>query len=204
MNESNDTPDKAKNSSNPIARFTAVFEEATRTFSYDPTACTLATTGPEGKPSVRVVLLKGFDERGFIIYTNLESRKGKEIRALPYAALCFYWPQINEQVRIEGRVEQVDDAEADIYFATRPRGARIGAWASKQSKAFSERSELENRVKIYEEKFSGRDIPRPPFWSGFRVIPEKIEFWTAQEDRLHDRTLYTREGEAWVTIRLYP
>lgn len=204
MNELTGTSDKTKESSNPITRFTAIFEEATRTFSYDPTACTLATTGPEGKPSVRVVLLKGFDDRGFVIYTNLESRKGKEISALPYAALCFYWPQINEQVRIEGPVEQVDNAEADAYFATRPRGAQIGAWASRQSAELSNRSQLEARVKKYEKEFSSGEVPRPPFWSGYRVIPEKIEFWTAREDRLHDRVFYTREGEKWVRVRLYP
>ncbi|HIE64280.1 MAG TPA: pyridoxamine 5'-phosphate oxidase [Nitrospiria bacterium] len=193
-----------KESSDPIARFTAVFEVAKNTFPYDATACTLATTGSGGKPSARVVLLKDFDDCGFVIYTNLESRKGKEMSTTPYAALCFYWPQLNVQVRIEGLVAQVSHAEADAYFATRPRGTQIGAWASRQSAPFSDRSELEKRIKIYEEKFVGEDVPRPPFWSGFRIISEKIEFWTAKEDRLHDRVLYTREDRKWTIDRLYP
>jgi len=204
MNEFSGRSDHTDASSNPMTRFSDIFEEAKKTFPYDATACTLATTGPDGKPSARVVLLKDFDDRGFVIYTNLESRKGEEIIALPYAALCFYWPHLNEQVRIEGPVALVDDVEADVYFATRPRGAQIGAWASRQSAPLLERSELENRLFDYDKKFTGKDVPRPPFWSGIRVIPEKIEFWTAREDRLHDRVLYTREGEKWTIIRLYP
>ncbi|MFQ5779399.1 MAG: pyridoxamine 5'-phosphate oxidase [Nitrospiria bacterium] len=191
-------------STDPITRFATIYEEAGRTFPYDATACTLATTGAGGKPSARVVLLKGFDEDGFIFYTNLESRKGKEMREVPYATLCFYWPPLTQQVRIEGPVEQVADAEADAYFSTRPRGAQIGAWASKQSATLSDQSELESRVKKYEEKFAGRDVPRPPFWSGYRVIPEQIEFWEARDNRLHERTLYTRKDGKWVMARLYP
>jgi pyridoxamine 5'-phosphate oxidase len=134
----------------------------------------------------------------------LESRKGKELKANPHAALCFYWPPLYQQARVEGKIELVSDAEADAYFATRPRGSQIGAWASKQSEVLSDREELEAQFKALEEKFSGREVPRPPFWSGFRVIPERIEFWESRENRLHDRTLYTRENGRWVSRKLYP
>ncbi len=204
MNKLNDRSDSTKESLNPITRFSTIFEEATKTSPYDATACTLATTSREGRPSARVVLLKDFNDRGFVIYTNMESRKGIELNAFPHAALCFYWPHLNEQVRIEGPVERVSNAEADAYFATRPRGAQVGAWASKQSAELSSRSELETRIKKYDEQFSDQEVPRPPFWSGFRVIPEKMEFWTAKEDRLHDRALYTCEDGNWVMVRLYP
>lgn len=190
--------------SDPIARFTAVLEKAKRTDLPEPTAFVLATVGADGKPSARVVLLKAFDERGFVFYTNLESRKGRELTAVPYVALCFYWPPLNQQVRIEGSVEQVSDAEADAYFATRPRGAQIAAWSSVQSAPLASRSELEKRFSALEKEYTGREVSRPPFWSGFRVIPERIEFWEFRENRLHDRTLYIRDGGKWVGQNLYP
>ena len=191
--------------SDPIARFTEILEQAKKTNLPEPTALVLATTDADGKPSARVVLLKEFDARGFVFYTNLESRKAIALRANPQAALCFYWPPLYQQIRIDGTVEQVADAEADAYFASRPRGAQIGAWASRQSAVLSSRAELENRMKKFEEEFSGRQVPRPPFWSGFRVIPERIEFWESRENRLHERTLYVREGErSWVIQKLYP
>jgi pyridoxamine 5'-phosphate oxidase len=191
-------------SPDPIAKFTKIFEQANKVVAPEPTAMVLATADAEGKPSARVVLLKGFDEHGFVFYTNLESRKGRELNVNPHVALCFYWPSLYQQVRVEGRIEIISAAEADAYFATRPRGAQIGAWASKQSAPLASRVELEDRVKAFEEKFAGRAIPRPPHWSGLRVIPERIEFWESRENRLHDRTVYTRDNGAWVVEKLYP
>ena len=188
----------------PIARFAKLFEQAKKAVAPEPTAVVLATADADGKPSARVVLLKGFDERGFVFYTNLTSRKGKELQANPQAALCFYWPPLYQQVRVEGKIEIVSDAEADAYFATRPFGSQIGAWASKQSEVLANREELEMQFKALEEKFAGREVPRPPFWSGFRVIPERIEFWESRENRLHDRTVYTRDNGEWVMEKLYP
>jgi len=157
-----------------------------------------------GQPSVRIVLLKAFDERGFVFYTNYEGRKGRELLAHPKAALCFYWPPIHIQVRIEGEVSQVSDEEADTYFATRDRGSQIGAWASRQSRPLESPTALDERVARYEREFAGRDVPRPKFWSGFRVSPERIEFWKARRNRLHERHLYTRDGDGWRTETLYP
>lgn len=188
----------------PIARFAKIFAQAQKVVTPEPSAMVLATADAEGRPSARVVLLKGFDENGFVFYTNLESRKARDLTAVPFAALCFYWPQLDQQVRVEGRVEPVSEAEADAYFATRPRGAQIGAWASKQSRTLASREELEARVKAVEEKFAGVEVARPPFWSGFRVIPERIEFWQSRENRLHDRVVYLKETGKWRTERLYP
>jgi pyridoxamine 5'-phosphate oxidase len=188
----------------PIAQFAKVFEQAKKVVTPEPAAVILATASTEGKPSARVVLLKGFDERGFVFYTNLESQKGKELKANPSAALCFYFPPLYQQVRVEGRVEQVSDAEAGAYFATRPRGSQIGAWASKQSAPLASREQLEADFKAMEEKFAGREVPRPPFWSGFRLIPERIEFWESRENRLHDRTAYSRKDGEWKIEKLYP
>lgn len=164
----------------------------------------LATVSRDGKPSARVVLLKGFDARGFVYYTNLQSQKGQEVQAHPNAALCFYWPLLFKQVRVEGLAQIVSDEEADAYFATRPRGAQIGAWASRQSAELKSREELEGRAKEVEQKFSGREVPRPPFWSGYRVAPERIEFWQSRQDRLHDRIVFVKQGEKWVKRLLYP
>jgi pyridoxamine 5'-phosphate oxidase len=167
-------------------------------------AMTLATTTPEGRPSARAVLLKGLDERGFVFYTNLESRKSKELFASPYAALCFLWKSLNRQVRVEGRVELVGDEEADAYFASRPRDSQIGAWASDQSQPLASRAELERRVEEFSRRFGEAQVPRPPSWSGFRVVPQRIEFWQERPFRLHDRLLFIREGKEWRRELLFP
>ncbi|MEQ8195367.1 MAG: pyridoxamine 5'-phosphate oxidase [Rhodospirillales bacterium] len=168
------------------------------------TAMTLATASASGMPSARMVLLKEVDEAGFTFYTNLDSCKAADLRENPAAALVFHWKSLKRQVRVEGRVEQVADGEADAYFATRPRGAQIGAWASKQSAPLQGRFELERRVARYAAKFHIGTIPRPGFWSGFRVVPQRIEFWQEQAFRLHDRIVYTRGDTGWITERLYP
>lgn len=170
----------------------------------EPNAMTLATADETGRPSARLVLLKGVDVRGFTFYTNLESRKARDLIGNPVAALCFYWFPLDVQVRVEGSVTQVDDVEADEYFATRPRGSQVGAWASSQSRVIPRAGELEDRVARYEAEFEGRDVPRPPYWSGFRVIPQSIEFWRNRANRLHDRVLYTRDGGGWRAETLYP
>lgn len=189
----------------PIARFGELFAKAAAREPYDHTACSLATVDLEGRPTNRMVLLKGFDERGFVFYTNRRSPKGRHLEARPYAALCFYWPSIGDQVRIEGRVELVSDEESDAYFATRPRGSQLGAWASEQSRPLPSRMELVSRYLQYKVRFMGRPVPRPPFWGGYRVVPERIEFWHNGLFRLHDRFLYTRTPEGgWRVERLSP
>ncbi|CAN5197923.1 pyridoxamine 5'-phosphate oxidase [soil metagenome] len=170
----------------------------------EPNAMTLATADPDGQPSARLVLLKGVDVRGFTFYTNLDSRKARDLAANPVAALCFYWFPLDVQIRIEGTVVQVPDDEADEYFATRPRGSQIGAWASDQSRVIARAGELEERVARYEAEFEGEDVPRPPHWSGFRITPLRMEFWRNRANRLHDRVLYTREGGGWRAETLYP
>ena len=188
----------------PFRRFAEIYAQVQKVVIPEPAAMVLATVSAEGRPSARVVLLKGFDDRGFVFFTNLESRKGRELQANSFAALCFHWPPLEQQVRIEGRVASVTDAEADAYFASRPRGAQIGAWASRQSQALTTREELEAWVRSFEAKFAGSEVPRPPFWSGFRVIPERMEFWQSRASRLHDRTVYTRQNNTWVIEKLYP
>ncbi len=191
----------------PIAIFQDAFARAQRVdraLLPEPSAMSLATVGEDGSPTLRIVLLKGVDESGFVFYTNLASRKGRDLRARPRAALCFYWSALDLQIRIDGHVTQVSDEEADEYFASRPRGSQIGAWASRQSEAIEPPGELDARVARYEREFAGRDVPRPDFWSGFRVHPERIEFWRNRANRLHDRTLYTRAGDGWKVETLYP
>lgn len=191
----------------PIAIFKDAFARAQRTdraLLPEPSAMSLATVGEDGSPSLRIVLLKGVDGHGFVFYTNLESRKGRDLSARPRAALCFYWSALDLQIRIDGRVTPVAAEEADEYFASRPRGSQIGAWASRQSSVIEPPGELDARVARYESEFEGRDVPRPAFWSGFRVHPEMMEFWRNRANRLHDRTRYTKEGGGWKVETLYP
>jgi pyridoxamine 5'-phosphate oxidase len=188
----------------PIAMFTECFEEARRRGTPEPDAMVLSTVDDGGRPSGRYVLLKEVDARGFVFYTNLESRKARALAANPYAALCFYWPLINKQVRVEGTVERVPDAEADAYFASRPRESQIGAWASTQSALLVSRESLNRRVQDVRDRFEGRAVSRPAFWSGFRVVPAAIEFWTRHPARLHERALFTLQDRRWVRTLLYP
>lgn len=191
----------------PIERFRSVYalaEKIDRSIIPEPNAMSLGTVDKDGQPSVRIVLLKGLDERGFVFYTNYEGRKGRELLGQPKAALCFYWAPLDIQVRIEGTVTKVADKEADAYFASRERRSQIGAWASRQSRPVESPTALDERVAKYEKEFAGRDVRRPDFWSGFRVFPERIEFWKGKPNRLHERHLYTRDGDGWRIETLYP
>jgi pyridoxamine 5'-phosphate oxidase len=188
----------------PITRFALVFERAARGAPFDHTAAALATASAESVPSLRTVLVRGVDDRGFVFFTNYDSQKGRELAANPVASLCFYWPWIDEQVRADGPVTRLDASESDAYFATRPRGSQVGAWASPQSEPLASRAELEERWREVERRFEGRPVPRPPNWGGFRLSPARVEFWKAGEFRLHDRSLYTRTGSTWAVTNLYP
>jgi pyridoxamine 5'-phosphate oxidase len=188
----------------PIEQFRVWFDEAKAAISDRPEAMTVATAGNDGRPSARIVLLKGFDARGFVFYTNYDSDKGKELAANPSAALVFWWPPLDRQVRIRGAVERVTRAESEAYFATRPRGSQIGAWASNQSSVIAGRGDLEERFHEMEETYDLLDIPCPPNWGGFRVAPDHVEFWQGRSDRLHDRFCYHQSGEAWTIERLSP
>ena len=170
----------------------------------DPGAMSIATVGANGRPSLRMVLLRGIDERGLVFYTNLASGKAVEIRTNPWVALCLHWKSTDRQVRVEGRAELVSEAEADAYFASRDRESQIGAWASKQSQPLVGRFKLERRVARFAARYAISSVPRPDFWSGYRVVPERVEFWEKRPFRLHERTLYEREGDAWAVSRLYP
>jgi pyridoxamine 5'-phosphate oxidase len=190
----------------PLALFAGWLEEAKAAEPADPNAMALATTGEDGMPNVRMVLLKGVDARGFVFYTNTESRKSRELIAHPKAALMFHWKSLTRQVRVRGPVERVTNSEADAYFATRPRLSQIGAWASKQSAPLESRMRFEGRIARYTAQYALGAIPRPPYWSGFRVVPLMLEFWHDRPFRLHDRVEYCRDalGAAWRKTRLYP
>ena len=189
----------------PFIRFAQLYERALQSDIREPTAMALATADADGRPSVRMVLLKGFDYEGFVFYTNLDSRKATELRVNPRAALCFHWQPLEAQVRVEGDVAPVTDEEADAYFASRPRGSQIGAWASLQSRPLLDRSDLDARVLEIEARFADVPVTRPPFWSGFRLVPDRIEFWTGKPSRLHERDVYTRRADGgWGIELLYP
>ena len=190
----------------PMRLFATWLTEATASEPRDPTAMTLATVDGDGLPNARMVLLKGADERGFVFYTNMDSQKGQELDALPKAALVFHWKSLNRQVRVRGTTEHVSDAEADAYFASRPKQAQIGAWASKQSSPLESRLAFEKAVTLYAAKYAVSSVPRPPNWSGYRILPLRIEFWNERPFRLHDRIEFRRAAldEAWSKTRLYP
>ena len=189
----------------PIEQFHRWFEEVLAAGLHEPNAMTLATATSDGRPAARVVLLKGFDERGFVFYTNYEGRKGRELEENPYCALVFYWGELERQVRIEGRAGRVSGEESEAYYRSRPLGSRLGAWVSEQSRPVGDRATLEERLRELEDEYEGREVPRPPFWGGYRVEPEAIEFWQGRENRLHDRLLYRRESDqSWSIERLQP
>jgi len=189
---------------NPLPLFKAWLLEAMSCGLSEPNAMTLATVDNNGSPSARIVLLRGVDERGFVFYTNFTSRKGQELQQTPRAALCFYWMPLKKQVRIEGRSIQVSDEEADHYFATRPRGSQISAWASKQSSPMANAKDFSHRIDELTKRYEGVEVPRPPFWSGFRIVPERIEFWEEGKFRMHTRHLHTKTDKGWKRELLYP
>jgi len=190
-------------SANPITEFLSAIERASAR-QIDTAPVALATVDGRGQPSVRMVLLRGVDERGFAFYTNYSSRKSQELDANPRAAICIHWPTLEEQIRIEGSVVRVSAQESDEYFGHRPRGSQLGAWASDQSAPLPSREVLEEKYREIEQRYDGHPVPRPPFWGGFRLVPERIEFWFGRPDRLHDRIVYTRAGGGWAIERLYP
>ena len=188
----------------PFDLFDSWFGDAKESETSDPNAVAVATVSGDGKPSVRMVLLKSVDEQGFVFYTNLGSRKANQIEANNNVAMCFHWKSLKRQVRVEGAVQPVSPEEADEYFGSRPKMSQIGAWASKQSQKLEGRLALEKRIAEYTAKFNIGTVPRPEFWSGFRLVPEMVEFWQDQTFRLHDRIVYERDGDGWATLRLFP
>jgi pyridoxamine 5'-phosphate oxidase len=190
-------------SADPITEFLNAMQRA-EAHKVDTAPMTLATVDAQGQPSARVVLLRGVDARGFAFFTNYDSRKGRELDGNPRAALCIHWITLDEQIRVEGRAERLSDAESDAYFASRPRGSQLGAWASDQSRILPSRETLEEKYREVERRFDGQAVERPPFWGGYRVVPDHIEFWYGRPDRLHDRVVYIRENGSWTIERLYP
>jgi pyridoxamine 5'-phosphate oxidase len=191
--------------SDPIVQFRRWFDEALTADLHEPNAMTLATATPDGRPSARIVLLKGFDRRGFVFYTSYEGRKGGELEVNPRCALVFYWGELERQVRVEGRASRIPEEESDGYFGSRPRGSQLGAWASEQSRPVEGRGALEERLRDLEAEYEGREVPRPPFWGGYRVEPYSIEFWQGRENRLHDRLVYRHaDSGEWRRERLQP
>ena len=188
----------------PFALFDEWLAEARTSEINDPEAMALATADTSGQPSVRMVLLKGHGPGGFVFYTNEQSAKGEDLAANPRAALLFHWKSLRRQVRVEGKVERVPDAQADVYFATRARDSQLGAWASDQSRRLDSRQTFESRFEEVKRRFEGEDVPRPPHWRGYRVVPERVEFWLDRPHRLHERRLFTRDGEGWTEGLLYP
>ncbi len=196
--------DKADVDHDPVVQFHTWFQNAIDAGLHEPNAMILATATTDGKPSARTVLLKGYDEQGFVFYTNYEGRKAGELETNPRCALLFYWGELERQVRVEGIGSRISEQESDEYFASRPRGSQLGAWASQQSRVVDGRRSLEQKLHSLQAEYEDREVPRPPFWGGYRVEPEAIEFWQGRESRLHDRLVYHREDGAWRIERLQP
>jgi pyridoxamine 5'-phosphate oxidase len=188
----------------PISRFTREYERARATEQFDVSRCALATADGRGRPAVRFILLKGFDENGFVFFTNFESAKAKDLAANPHAEMAFHWHTTGVQVRVRGSITRVSDEEADAYFASRDRGSQLGAWASRQSAVLDNPESLDAALMETAKRFDDVSVDRPPFWGGYRIAPTAIEFWQNRDDRLHDRWLYERDGDAWRVVRLYP
>jgi pyridoxamine 5'-phosphate oxidase len=196
--------DEASVGADPFTEFARWFEEAVKAEVQEPNAMTLATASPEGTPSARIVLLKGFDERGFVFFTDYRSQKGTELDQNPRAALVFYWSELERQIRITGKASVTTREESEAYFRTRPRGSRISAWVSHQSQVIDTRKQLEDRVPELDRRYPGDDVPLPSYWGGFRLNPDAVEFWQGRTSRLHDRIRYTRMGDRWRIERLSP
>jgi pyridoxamine 5'-phosphate oxidase len=199
-----DTLDESRAAADPFTQFGAWLDDALHAELLEPLAMTVATVGAGGRPSARIVLMRGWDERGFVFFTNYESQKGDEIAANGAAALLFYWDRLERQVRIDGEVAQLGAAESDAYFARRPRGHRLSAWASPQSRVVPDRAALDAAMSDADRRYADVEVPRPPFWGGYRVIPERIEFWQGRPNRVHDRLRFRRNGDAWQRERLAP